>query len=111
MHCLPVRRGVAVHPSFAKDEQDNIEPCVRTMAGQDYPNFELLVCNDRSDDETGPIVQRIADEDPRVKLLNIEHLPDGWCGKNNAMQTGMLNLAALVEPSAAPWPVSWEAMV
>ncbi len=73
----------------AKDEQDNIETCVRTMIDQDYPNFELLVCNDRSEDATAEIVEAIAAENPRVRLLNIEQLPDGWCGKNNAMQQGI----------------------
>ena len=73
----------------AKDEEDCIERCVRTMLDQDYPNFEMIVCNDRSDDETAAIVEKIAAEDPRLKLVNIENLPEGWCGKNNAMQTGI----------------------
>lgn len=73
----------------AKDEAACIETCVRTMLDQDYPNFEMTVCNDRSDDDTAEIVQRIADEQPRLHLVNITDLPDGWCGKNNAMQTGI----------------------
>jgi len=59
------------------------------MLDQDYPNFEMIVCNDRSVDDTPKIVQRLADEDPRLRLVNITDLPDGWCGKNNAMQTGI----------------------
>jgi len=73
----------------AKDEAGCIETCVRTMLDQDYPNFEMIVCNDRSADDTARIVQRVADEDPRLRLVNITDLPDGWCGKNNAMQTGI----------------------
>ncbi|MDY7010321.1 MAG: glycosyltransferase family 2 protein [Planctomycetota bacterium] len=73
----------------AKDEQDNIEQCIRTMLEQDYPNFEMIVANDRSDDATAEIVERIAAEDSRLRLINIEHLPDGWCGKNNAMQNAI----------------------
>ncbi len=73
----------------AKDEQENIESCVRTMLSQDYGDFEMIVANDRSTDRTGEIVERIASEDGRVKLINIEHLPPGWCGKNNAMQTAI----------------------
>ena len=73
----------------AKDEAGCIETCVRTMLDQDYPNFEMVVCNDRSTDATAAIVQRIADEEPRLSLVNITDLPAGWCGKNNAMQTGI----------------------
>jgi glycosyltransferase involved in cell wall biosynthesis len=77
----------------AKDEAETIEACVRSMLSQDYPNFEVIVCNDRSNDDTGPIVARIAAEDDRLTLVNIEHLPEGWYGKNNAMQTGIAQAA------------------
>ena len=70
----------------AKDEAENIEACVRTVLRQDYPDFELIVCDDRSTDQTGAIVERIAAEDARVRLINVEILPEGWCGKNHAMQ-------------------------
>ena len=73
----------------AKDEENCIEQCIRSMLNQDYPNFEMIVCNDRSDDNTAAIVEKIAAEDPRLRLVNIENLPEGWCGKNNAMQTGI----------------------
>ena len=73
----------------AKDEAENIETCVRTMLRQNYPNFELIVCDDRSEDGTGEIVERIAAEDDRLRLIRIRDLPAGWCGKNNAMNTGI----------------------
>jgi cellulose synthase/poly-beta-1,6-N-acetylglucosamine synthase-like glycosyltransferase len=34
-------------------------------------------------------VERIAEHDSRLRLVNIGHLPEGWCGKNNAMQTAI----------------------
>ncbi len=73
----------------AKDEESNIEGCLRSLLDQDYPNFELIVVNDRSSDRTGDIIKRIAEEDPRVRVLHIAELPDGWCGKNHAMQRGI----------------------
>lgn len=73
----------------AKDEEDNIAACVETMLSQDYPDFEVLVMNDRSADRTAEIVQTIAERDPRLRLINIDHLPDGWCGKNHAMAHGV----------------------
>jgi cellulose synthase/poly-beta-1,6-N-acetylglucosamine synthase-like glycosyltransferase len=77
----------------AKDEAACIETCVRTMLDQDYPNFEMIVCNDRSTDDTPEIVRRVAADDPRLRLVNITDLPQGWCGKNNAMQTGIATTA------------------
>ena len=80
----------------AKDEAENIEQCVRTMLGQDYPHFEIIVCNDRSTDDTAAIVERIAAEDSRLRLINIQSLPEGWCGKSHAMQKG-------IAASSGPW--------
>jgi chlorobactene glucosyltransferase len=73
----------------AKDEQDNIERCVRSMLDQDYPDYEMVVCNDRSTDRTPEIVAGIAAENSRLRMLTIERLPDGWAGKNHAMHTGI----------------------
>ena len=70
----------------AKDEAACIEACVRTMLDQDYPNFDLTVCDDRSTDATAEIVRRVAQEDSRLRLLGVRELPAGWCGKSNAMQ-------------------------
>ncbi len=73
----------------AKDEQANIGRCVRTLLEQDYPDFEVIVVNDRSTDETAEIVQRLAEEDRRLRLINVGELPAGWCGKNHAMHVGI----------------------
>jgi glycosyltransferase involved in cell wall biosynthesis len=73
----------------AKDEQRNIERCLSSLRGQDYPNFELIVVNDRSSDTTGEIIDRISAQDPRIRSIHIKKLPDGWCGKNHAMQNGI----------------------
>ena len=74
----------------AKDEEANIGPCVQSLLMQDYPNFNVILCNDRSKDRTGEIVSQIAAGDSRMRaVMNIQELPDGWCGKNNAMQNGI----------------------
>ncbi|KPK86047.1 MAG: hypothetical protein AMJ81_02150 [Phycisphaerae bacterium SM23_33] len=73
----------------AKDEQENIGRCATTMLEQDYGELEMIVVNDRSTDGTASIVQRIAEKDRRLRLINVGHLPAGWCGKNHAMQTGI----------------------
>jgi chlorobactene glucosyltransferase len=69
----------------AKDEGHNIEACLRSWQRQDYPNFEIIVSNDRSRDQTGAIAERLAAEDPRLRVVHIEDLPEGWCGKGHAI--------------------------
>lgn len=70
----------------AKDEEQSIERCVRTLLDQDYPNVELIVVNDRSVDRTGAILsdlQRVAGD--KLRVLTIDALPDGWYGKTHAV--------------------------
>lgn len=73
----------------AKDEEANIEACVRSWMAQDYPDFEIIVINDRSGDRTAAIIDGLAREDSRVKALHVRELREGWFGKNNAMRVGM----------------------
>ncbi len=72
----------------AKDEERNIGRCVAGLLAQDYPNFELIVINDRSSDRTGAILDEFARRDPRMRAVHVTELREGWFGKNNAMREG-----------------------
>jgi chlorobactene glucosyltransferase len=65
----------------ARDEEANIETCLKSLQAQDYPNFEILVLDDHSSDNTAAIVRRMAAEDSRIRLFHSEPLPEGWAGK------------------------------
>ena len=74
----------------AKDEEDNIEACVTSFLEQDYPDFELIIIDDRSADRTPTILARLAAEFPdKLKVLTVKRLREGWFGKNNAMREGV----------------------
>jgi chlorobactene glucosyltransferase len=65
----------------ARNEEANIGPCLKSLCGQDYPNFEVVVLDDASTDRTAQIVEGIAAGDPRVSLVSGQPLPEGWAGK------------------------------
>ena len=65
----------------ARDEEANIEACVRSLLAQNYPNFEVLVLDDRSADDTYPILCRLRDRDHRLRVLIGAELPPDWYGK------------------------------
>lgn len=78
----------------AKDEAGHIENCVRRLLQQDYPNFELVVVDDRSGDATLQILHHLRDESPgRMKVQHVDWLPDGWLGKCHALHVGTRELA------------------
>ena len=65
----------------ARDEEANIEACLESLRKQDYPNFEILVLDDNSSDNTANIVERISAKDSRIQQIRGEPLPEGWAGK------------------------------
>ena len=68
----------------ARNEERSIGACVRAALLSRDLDFEIIVLNDHSEDQTATIVQHIADTDSRVRLVHSPPLPPGWCGKQFA---------------------------
>lgn len=66
----------------ARNEESNIEACVRSLVTQDYPAYEVLVLDDHSIDRTGSILERLSAEFPHLRVLKGAPLPPGWFGKH-----------------------------
>jgi chlorobactene glucosyltransferase len=71
----------------ARNEELGIEACVRSLLDQTYSNYELAVVDDRSEDATPAILQSLAAESPRLRVMAAPPLPSGWVGKCWAMAT------------------------
>jgi len=69
----------------ARNEERNIRPCVESILGQDYPNLEVIVLDDRSTDGTPKILEQLAARDPRLTVIRGANLPEGWAGKPHAL--------------------------
>lgn len=70
----------------ARNEEANIEACVRGVLANDWPYLEVLVYDDQSTDATPRIIERLVASDPRVRCVETRPLPDGWIGKQWACQ-------------------------
>lgn len=66
----------------ARNEARNIHRCLEGLLAQDYPNFDLTILDDHSEDETAAIVQDYQQKSDRIKLISGKVLPEGWTGKN-----------------------------
>ena len=74
----------------ARNESVCIETCIRSLLRQDYPDLEVVAVNDRSTDDTGEILDRLAIEfSDRLRVLHVSSLPSGWFGKPHALDLGM----------------------
>src|SRR4051812_27154540 len=72
----------------ARNEEEAIERCLRSLVAQTHPHLEIIAINDRSTDATGEIMDRVtAESDGRLRVIHIQLLPERWLGKTHAMWT------------------------
>ncbi|RJO62532.1 MAG: glycosyltransferase [Dehalococcoidia bacterium] len=88
---VPRRNATVPHPAPlvsiivpARNEEANIGPCLASLIKQDYPNFEIIVLDDNSEDATAAVVRLLSEGNSRVHLIDGEPLPAGWAGKPHA---------------------------
>ncbi|MCH2161969.1 MAG: glycosyltransferase [Phycisphaerales bacterium] len=70
----------------ARNEADNLEACIQSILQGGHDAIEVLVYDDESTDDTPRILQRLAEEDPRIRAVETQPLPDGFNGKQHACQ-------------------------
>jgi chlorobactene glucosyltransferase len=66
----------------ARNEANVIAQTVQHMLAQNYPNFEVIILDDASSDNTGILALQTADGDARLCVINGAPLPHDWLGKN-----------------------------
>lgn len=72
----------------ARNEAAHVEAAARSLLAQDYGDLEIIIVDDRSEDATGAILDRLAEEHPRLQVVHVRELPPGWLGKNHALNAG-----------------------
>ncbi len=66
----------------ARNEEKNISHCLDSIVNQSFTNYEIIVLDDESIDNTANIVNTYVAKDSRIKLEQGKKLPEGWLGKN-----------------------------
>ncbi len=71
----------------ARDEAAALPQAAATWLAQDWPDLEVLLVDDRSTDGTAEVMRSLAARDPRVRVVTITALPEGWLGKVHALRS------------------------
>ena len=70
-----------------RNEAYRITNCIKSLKAQTYPNLEIIIVDD-STDNTVKVIKNIIGDDKRFKIIKEEKLSKGWVGKPHAMQQG-----------------------
>lgn len=69
----------------ARNEERCIRECIESLANQIYPNYEIIILNDDSSDNTPLILEELQSLYPQlVSVIHSHQLPDSWIGKSHA---------------------------
>jgi glycosyltransferase involved in cell wall biosynthesis len=68
----------------ARNEAENIINLLQSIENQDYRNFEVIVLDDNSTDNTFALCEAFAQEHKNFKVIQGKRLPADWLGKNYA---------------------------
>jgi len=68
----------------ARNEEKKIANLIEQLQKQMYPDLEILIYDDLSEDSTYQLAQSYAETDSRFLIINGQPLPEGWLGKNHA---------------------------
>jgi cellulose synthase/poly-beta-1,6-N-acetylglucosamine synthase-like glycosyltransferase len=72
----------------ARDEADTLAAALSSRLRDDYPELEVVAVDDRSSDGTGPLLERLAHGEARLRVVHVRELPPGWLGKVHALARG-----------------------
>jgi chlorobactene glucosyltransferase len=66
----------------ARNEEQRIEGCIRSLLELDYPEYEVIALDDQSNDSTLSILEHLAAAQPGLKVLKGTPTPEGMAGKS-----------------------------
>lgn len=73
----------------ARNEEDNLVEFLPTIFTQDYPNFEVVVVNDCSFDNTADILKELVKKQKNLKVVTINESKNHVHGKKVALMMGI----------------------
>ena len=73
----------------ARDAYEYLTELVPVLLGQDYPDFEVVIVNDCSDDETEEYLKDLERKEPRIKPVQLKQHLNFFNGKKFPLSMGI----------------------
>lgn len=95
----------------AKNESESLKEYLPLFAKQEYPNFELVLVNDRSTDSTYDVMEKFSDKYNNVTIVNVKENEAFWGNKKYALTLGIkaakYNHLILTDADCKPLSKNW----
>ncbi|HSR52519.1 MAG TPA: glycosyltransferase, partial [Acidobacteriota bacterium] len=72
----------------ARNEERHLESALSSLLKLDYPDYQVVVVDDRSSDRTPEILEQMSQRHRNLRRLRVDSLPQGWLGKTHALHYG-----------------------
>ncbi|MEO8515720.1 MAG: glycosyltransferase [Flavobacterium sp.] len=73
----------------AKNEAENVIKFIPLLAEQDYPDYEIILIDDASSDDTLEIFEEFEKQYPNIRLVKVENNEAFWGNKKYALTLGI----------------------
>lgn len=95
----------------AHDEEENLKDLIPMLLGQNYPAFEIVIVNDRSNDNTFDWLIAETRKDHRLRMVHVNRLPEHVTSKKYALTLGiksaMYDVILLTDADCRPTSQEW----
>lgn len=73
----------------AHDELSNLKELIPHLLAQEYPAYEIIVVDDRSNDDTRDWLHTATEGSDRLRMVHVDHTPEHINGKKYALTLGI----------------------
>ncbi len=95
----------------AKNEAENLRNFLPSILEQDYPDFEVIIINDASTDETLDVIEEFQKIDPRIRCVDVQNNEAFWANKKYSLTLGIKKARhkhlLFTDADCAPQSKSW----
>ena len=107
---LPLNAPISVIIA-AKNEAQNLQDNLPLILNQEYPNFEVIIINDASTDNSSAIIQAFQPQNKRLKVVNLAATDSYNGNKKNAISKGIEvssnNCLLFTDADCKPNSINW----
>ncbi|MFG6686382.1 glycosyltransferase [Mariniflexile sp. HNIBRBA6329] len=73
----------------AKNEAENLQNFLPSVISQNYPEFEIVLINDASTDDTLDVIEAFAAQHSNIKIVDVKNIEAFWGNKKYALTLGI----------------------